>query len=64
MARAKTVSDQLRKAIADSGVSLYRVSKDSGVSYGALHRFVHGQTDLRLETVDKLAIYLELKLSK
>ena len=62
--KPQTVTDQLRHAIADSGVTLYRVSKDSGVSYAAIHRFMAGTHDLKLGTVDKLAAYLGLKLTQ
>jgi predicted transcriptional regulator len=59
--KPKTVTDQLRKAIAESGMTLYRVAKDSQVDHATLHRFMAGQ-DLRLSTVDKLAAYLGLEM--
>ena len=59
-----TVSDALRRAIRDSGVTLYRVAKDSGVSYPAVHRFVSGKRSLSLDAVDKLCKYLGLKLTR
>ena len=36
------LQDQLREAIQDSGLSLYRIAKDSGVVYQVLHRFARG----------------------
>ncbi len=56
-----TVSDQLRQAIEDSGETLYRVAKDSGVSYPTLHGFVGGR-DIKLSNADKIADYLGLSL--
>jgi len=65
MAKTKqsaTVTDQLKKAIAASGLTLYRVAKDSGVPYAALHRFMGGSQSITLATADKLAAYLKLNL--
>jgi hypothetical protein len=56
------VSKVLRQAIRDSGLTLYRISKDSGVQYMALYRFARGRTMLSLDAVDKLAEYLGLRL--
>jgi hypothetical protein len=58
------VSGVLRRAVRDTGETLYRVSKDSGVSYAALHRFMSGQSSLALEGVDKLCAYLGLTLTR
>jgi len=43
------------------GFSLYRVAKDSGVAYQAVHRFAHGG-DLRLETASRICKALGLEL--
>ena len=61
--KPKTVTDQLKRAIADSGLTLYRIAKDSGVPLPVLYRFMAGEQGLTLVTVDKLAAYLKLKLS-
>jgi hypothetical protein len=50
----KTLADQLRKAIKANPDSLYRVGKNAGISLGMLTRFMAGERDLRLATVDKL----------
>jgi plasmid maintenance system antidote protein VapI len=63
MAKGDTVSESLRKAIIDSGETLYRVAKDSGVSYPTVHRFVRHQRPISLEAVDRLCTYLGLRLS-
>ncbi len=60
-----TVSEQLRAAIlaaAETGVTRYRISKETGVEQSALSRFVHGKVGLDLSSVDKLAAYLGLEL--
>jgi transcriptional regulator with XRE-family HTH domain len=60
--RKETVSDQLRRAIAESGVSRYRLWQATGVSQASLSRFLHGQADLSLGAVDAIADYLGLAL--
>ncbi len=49
------ISDQVRAAINNCGLSRYAVSKITGVSEGMLSRFVAGQTDMTLRTLDRLA---------
>lgn len=65
MAKSKesTVTDQLKRAIERSGLTLYRIAKDSDIAYPILHRFMAGERDLKLATVDKLAKYLKLRLT-
>jgi hypothetical protein len=60
---AEAVSQQLRRAVRESGRTLYRVSKDSGLSYPALHRFAAGKKGLSLDSLDKLCAYLKLRLT-
>ena len=55
-------SEILHRAVLDSGKTLYRVAKDSGVSYPALHRFANRQRLISLEGFDKLCTYLGLVL--
>ena len=59
-----TLQDQLRQAVRDSGVSLYRVAKDSGVRYQVLHRFVSGKRDLTLETASRLADFFGMRFTR
>lgn len=60
--KPKTMTEELRKSVADSGLSLYRIAKDSGVPHAAMHRFVNDGRDLKLSTADKLAAYFGLRL--
>ena len=60
--KAKTVTDQLKQAVTDSGETLYGVAKGSGAEYSALLRFMAGERGIRLDTADKLAAYLGLEL--
>jgi len=58
------MSDVLRAAVRDSGLSAYRVSKDTGLVVTSIIRFVDGETSLRLDKADVLAEYLGLELGK
>jgi len=59
-----TLQDQLRQAVEDSGLTLYRIAKDSGVAYQVLHRFARGERDLTLETASKLADYFGMRFTR
>ena len=61
--KSQTIAAELRRAIADSGETLYRVAKDSGVDYSTVYRFMSGKQTLTLDTADKLAAYLGLRLT-
>jgi len=56
-----SVSDQLRKAIRAYG-TVYRLAQDSGIAQPVINRFVNGDRDLKLATVDRLAKHLGLEL--
>ncbi len=43
-------------------MSRYEISKLSGVAQAALSRFMHGKMSLTLETADKLARVLSLRM--
>ena len=67
VANAMSISDDLYKALekALERETLYRTAKESGVNYAVLHRFLSGERPtLRLETVDRIADYLGLKLKR
>ncbi len=57
-----TITDRLRTAIQDSGLSAYRISKDTGLVVTSIIRFVEGETSIRLDKADVLAEYLGLEL--
>jgi plasmid maintenance system antidote protein VapI len=62
MPTARTVSDQLRDAIRDCGLSVRELGKRADVDDGQIHRFLAGQRGLNLDTVDRLAATLDLRL--
>lgn len=58
-----SLTDQLRKAIDDSGLSLYRVAKATHTPYAAIHGFANGHRDIKLETAERLAELFGMKLT-
>ena len=59
-----SLTDQLRKAIQDSRLSLYRIAKDSELSYAIVHRFASGERDIKLSTADRLAEFFDMRLTR
>lgn len=62
MSKKPTISETLTAAIERSGLTLYRIAEDSGVSYSNVHRFARGDMAIRLAAADRLAAYLGLHL--
>jgi plasmid maintenance system antidote protein VapI len=60
----RTVCDQLRDAIRESGKTHYRVGKDAGIKPEIVARFVRGERDITGQTFAKLAAALGLELRK
>jgi plasmid maintenance system antidote protein VapI len=59
-----TLQNQFKKAVEDSGLSLYAIAKGAGIAYPVLYRFVNGERDLTLETATKLADFFGMKLTR
>jgi transcriptional regulator with XRE-family HTH domain len=57
-----SVSDQVRKALVDSGISRYRVSKDLGISQAQLSKFVNRKAGLSVGALDRLCEFLGLEV--
>ncbi len=56
------LTDALKGAIERSGLTRYRIAKDTGIDEAALMRFLRGETSVRLDKADALAEYLGLRL--
>lgn len=56
------ITEQLRRAIETSGMSRFQLARLSGVSEAALSRFMSGKRSIGLDSVDKLAVVLKLRL--
>lgn len=59
--REATMSEQLRRAILESGLSVYAVAKGSGVSQPVIARFVAGERDVRMATADRLFAFFGMR---
>ena len=71
MARRKppqSFSDQLREIIQeelkDGSESAYELAKDSGIDRSVLSRFLAGKRTMTLESADKLAELLKLRIER
>lgn len=60
--KPKTLSDQLREAIEVSGYSRYAIWQATGVDQAVLSRFMARKSGLSLESADRLAAFLGLRL--
>jgi transcriptional regulator with XRE-family HTH domain len=56
------LSDQVRRAVADSGMSRYRVCKLARIDQATFSRFMAGTVGLSLATLDALAEVLKLRI--
>ena len=60
--RTKLLTDQLRQAIDDSGLTRYRIAKETGISESALAQFYNGHRGLSMEALNALGEFLELTI--
>jgi len=60
--RARTITETLRKAIAESGASFVALERQTGVLRQSLMKFASGERLLRGDAYDKLAAYFGLEL--
>ena len=56
------LTDALRKAILESGLSFQALENETGVLRQSLMKFVRGKQSLRLDMADRLAVYLGLEV--
>lgn len=61
--RSELLTDQLRQAIDDSGLTRYRIAKETGVSESALAQFYNGHRGLSMEAMNALGEFLQLKIT-
>jgi transcriptional regulator with XRE-family HTH domain len=54
--------DAIRRAVETCGKTRYVIAKESGVSAGQLSRLVNGERGMRVETIERLADYLGLRI--
>ena len=61
--RKETITDVLRRTIAESGMALIALERATGVKRGSIMRFLRGRQSLRLDMADRLAAYFGLELT-
>jgi plasmid maintenance system antidote protein VapI len=62
--KQSSLGDQLRKAIKDSGLTVYAVAKGSGLSQSVTLRFVAQQRDVTLTSATKLAHFFGMEFTE
>ena len=60
--KSKKLTDQLRQAIDESGLTRYRISKETGISEATLSKFYLGQRGLSMGAMNALGECLELTI--
>ena len=60
--KRKKLSEQVRQAVNDSGLTRYRISKETGIGQDTLSRSMTGQRGLTTTALDVLADYLDLNI--
>jgi plasmid maintenance system antidote protein VapI len=60
--KATPISDQLRQVIETSGLTRYRIWKETGISQATLSEFINGNRSLSLANIDKLGELLDLTI--
>lgn len=61
--RTNLLTDQLRQAIDDCGLTRYRIAKETGVSESALAQFYNGRRGLSMEAMNALGKFLDLRIT-
>jgi len=62
LAALGTIREQLTDHMRRSGESVTAISKAAGISQPAFGKFLKGERDLKVSTLDKLSVYLNLRL--
>ena len=59
----KLLTDQLRQAIDDSGLTRYEIAKQTGIDESALAKFYNGHRELSMEALNALGVCLQLTIA-
>jgi transcriptional regulator with XRE-family HTH domain len=60
--RPQKLTDQLRQAIDDCGLTRYEIAKQTGIDESALAKFYNGHRGLSMEALNALGEFLKLKI--
>ena len=58
------LSDQVRRAIKESGMTRYAICQETGIDQGAMSHFLAGHRGLSMDSLDRLADLLKLNIAK
>jgi transcriptional regulator with XRE-family HTH domain len=61
--RTNALTDQLRQAIHDSGLTRYQIAKATGIDESALAKFYNGHRGLSMKALDALGEFLQLRIT-
>jgi transcriptional regulator with XRE-family HTH domain len=61
--QAKKLTDQLRQAIDDCGLTRYEIAKRTGIDESALAKFYNGHRGLSMEALNALGECLQLTIN-
>jgi transcriptional regulator with XRE-family HTH domain len=61
--RTRALTDQLRQVIDDSGLTRYRLAKQTGISESALAQFYNGHRGLSMDALNALGEFLKLTIT-
>jgi transcriptional regulator with XRE-family HTH domain len=61
--RTTLLTDQLRQAIDDSGLTRYQIAKETGIDESALAKFYNGHRGLSMDALNALGKFLQLKIT-
>lgn len=58
----KLMTDQLRQALDDSGLTRYQIAKETGIDESALAKFYNGHRGLSMKALNSLGELLDLSI--
>jgi len=61
--RTTLLTDQLRQAIDDSGLTRYQIAKATGIDESALAKFYNGHRGLSMQALNALGDFLQLRIT-
>ena len=61
--RSNLLTDQLRQAIDDSGLTRYQIAKSTGIDESALAKFYNGHRGLSMDALNALGEFLQLTIT-
>ncbi len=62
--KTATITEILKRTIAESGISYKSLSRETGVARASIQRFIDGRQSMRLDMADRLAAFFDLELGE